>query len=139
MIGPFSRASIVISPHGAAQTNMLWMEPGTAVVEFHVRNNAGIFAHMALSMGLEFWDLSEIGAAYFKDFRMTPPRVELVLNVVDHIMKSHTPNKWTLPAVQEKKEKKEKKKTSKKSKKAEAAASEEDDMQEATPSAHDEL
>jgi hypothetical protein len=83
-------------------------------------------------IGLEFWDLAEISAAYFKDFRMTEARTQLVLNVVNHIMREHH---WTVPAPvppseaqpetgTKKKDKKKKKKGEgkKKKKKAEDAA-----------------
>ena len=47
-IGLFQRAILVIGPHGAGMTNMLWTQEGTKVIEFlHLSYPLLCYWHMA--------------------------------------------------------------------------------------------
>jgi len=57
-IGLFRRAILVIGPHGAGMTNMLWTQEGTKVIEFlHMSYPLLCYWHMASAMGVEYWML----------------------------------------------------------------------------------
>ena len=57
----FSRAVLMFGPHGGAFSNMIFLQPGTPVVEFLSKSNStrykprNCYAGMAAGLGLPFW------------------------------------------------------------------------------------
>ncbi len=50
----FARAEVVVSPHGAGLTNVLWARPGARLVEIYPANDFNdCYARLALSVGME--------------------------------------------------------------------------------------
>jgi hypothetical protein len=50
----FREASIIIAPHGGGLTNMLFCEPGTAIIEFHLPDTGIMYWHLACVQKLRY-------------------------------------------------------------------------------------
>ena len=79
----FRRADVIIGPHGAGLTNMLFAADNASVVEFAVVPQMDrCYAYMALALGFDYWLVPEISAAYGDQYELTADSVYLV---VDHV------------------------------------------------------
>ena len=80
-------AKIIIGPHGAGLTNMLWMQNNGSVIEFPlypaVNRNMGMLAMMC---GHDYWLVPELSSEYFGNFQADEDVANTVADVVKHII-----------------------------------------------------
>ena len=56
VISLFERARVIVGPHGAGLTHLLFSAPGTHVVEFlFMKDPPMMFWHMSRALGLDYW------------------------------------------------------------------------------------
>lgn len=54
----FSRAAVIVAPHGAALTNLLWCQPQTAVIELRPSATTNrCFAELCIHAGLDYYGI----------------------------------------------------------------------------------
>lgn len=85
-IETFRQAGLVIGPHGAGLTNILYCRPGTRVVEFPVvpmRLNQ--FAHLAAALDLEYWIVPTVTAHYQGAYTLDSYNLKDVVNLVEQL------------------------------------------------------
>jgi len=85
----FHNVTIVVGPHGAGLTNLIWTRPGTSVVQFPMKpNNDNCFGSLASSLGIDYWLIPQINSFYYGVY---PPVDDLgiraLVNVVKQILK----------------------------------------------------
>jgi hypothetical protein len=79
----FRGARLVVGPHGAALTNILWCSPGAAVVELPVVPRVlNHFAHMALALDLSYRAVPEASAPYQGRYEIDARGVDAVVRTV---------------------------------------------------------
>ncbi|MEM1281777.1 MAG: glycosyltransferase family 61 protein, partial [Cyanobacteria bacterium P01_H01_bin.152] len=82
----FRQAGLVIGPHGAGLTNILYCRPGTRVVEFPVvpmRLNQ--FAHLAAALDLEYWIVPTVTTHYQGTYTLDSYNLKDVINLVKQL------------------------------------------------------
>ena len=83
----FHHAKIIIGPHGAGLTNMLWMPDNGSVIEFPlspaVNRNMGMLAMMC---GHDYWMVPELSSEYFGNFEADGESVSAIISVVKHVI-----------------------------------------------------
>lgn len=95
----FSRALVVVGPHGAGLTNVIWCQPGSVVIERPTVSTfqASIFSHLSLSVGVEHVHLrrkgvhiaqnQELGTHYKGSYSPAPQLVtDAVMAAVDYVL-----------------------------------------------------
>lgn len=83
-----ANASHLVSMHGAGLTNMMFMAPGAAVLEFRVPENPDCFVALAAACGHRLWSASpgapDIGSsAHLANYVADPARFAAVLETFD--------------------------------------------------------
>ncbi|KJE91241.1 hypothetical protein CAOG_02406 [Capsaspora owczarzaki ATCC 30864] len=79
----FSRAAVVIGPHGAGMTNIIWSAPGTAVIEFPTLPNAnGVFGFMSLALGHNHWLVPEMNTCYYSAYELDVERIKNIVSTL---------------------------------------------------------
>eukprot|EP01126_Amoeba_proteus_P040586 TRINITY_DN4333_c0_g1_i3.p1 TRINITY_DN4333_c0_g1~~TRINITY_DN4333_c0_g1_i3.p1 ORF type:complete len:545 (-),score=82.13 TRINITY_DN4333_c0_g1_i3:49-1683(-) len=62
----FLNTTIIVSPHGAGLTNMLWTRPGTSVVQFPMNPNTDqCFGYLARALDLDYWLIPQLTSYYY--------------------------------------------------------------------------
>ena len=83
----FQNAQIIIGPHGAGLTNMLWSADGASVIEFplkpHVDRNFGFLAHMC---NHDYWLLPQIWSNYHLKYKLTSDNVAAAVRLLKHVI-----------------------------------------------------
>lgn len=75
----FKQTIAVIGPHGAGLTNMLWMAPGSVVVEFPIRPSyANCFHYLSRVLGHRYWVVPEMHACYYGSYETTEARLDRI-------------------------------------------------------------
>jgi capsular polysaccharide biosynthesis protein len=86
----FQRAKVVIGPHGAGLSHILFSAPGTAVVEFlFMADPPMMFWHTASALGQEYW-LLPVPQSYYMQSEMEIPEGE-VLDMLTAILAGPAP------------------------------------------------
>jgi len=84
-IALFQRAKIVIGPHGAGLSHILFSAPGTAVIEFlFMADPPMMFWHTASALGQQYW-LLPVPQSYYMQNEMEIPEGE-VLDMLSAIL-----------------------------------------------------
>ena len=85
----FSKAKIVIGPHGAGLTNMLWSADGTSIIEFplkpHVDRSFGFLAELC---GHDYWLVPQMESGYFAKYEATTDSVAALVRVLKQVIKN---------------------------------------------------
>ena len=83
----FYNAKIVLGPHGAGLTNMVWTQNGTAVIEFplspHANRNMGMLAQSA---SLDFYMLPQISCQYYLKYTLDDDGIAALIRLLKHII-----------------------------------------------------
>ena len=78
VIALFQRAAVIIGPHGAGLSHLLFAAPGTRVVEFlFMRDPPMMFWHMARALDMDYWMLP-VPQAYWMEPEMEIPVAEVL-------------------------------------------------------------
>lgn len=86
----FQRARVVIGPHGAGLSHILFSGPGTAVVEFlFMADPPMMFWHTAAALGQEYW-LLPVPNSYYMQREMDVPEGE-VLDILTAVLGGPAP------------------------------------------------
>jgi len=68
-IGTFSQAALVLGPHGAGLTNIMFCRPGTPILYFPVEPSVDSnFGHISSAVGLDFWIVPSASAPFFGQY-----------------------------------------------------------------------
>ncbi len=84
-ISLFADASVVVGPHGAAHTNMLYAQPGMVLVDILGSLVNKCFHNMALTLGHEYWyvfgeDIPS-GRAYTDDIFLPLEKLDSIVSL----------------------------------------------------------
>lgn len=80
----FRKARLVIGPHGAGLTNILFCAPGTIIVEFPVLPAAlNFFAHLAAACDLDYWWVPEVHTRFESSYTMDHAAVSSIMKTLD--------------------------------------------------------
>ena len=83
----FQHAKIVLGPHGAGLTNMLWCQNGTSIIEFplvpHTNRNLGF---LAMATEMDYWLLPQIHANYYLKYEIDQAGVDAAVRLLRHII-----------------------------------------------------
>ena len=83
----FRHARIVIGPHGAGLTNLLFCAPGTSVVEFPiVPMRLNHYGHLAAALDLDYWLVPGLEAHYQGHYTITAENLAEVLSLVKRLL-----------------------------------------------------
>ena len=102
----FNSAMVVVAPHGAGLTNLLFSEPGTAVIEVLCRGKHGkatwSFARLAIVLGLRYFGVPQ-AAKQGCGWKNLSVKTSDVLNAFDtyfpHLWRLRCPQAWSNLAV----------------------------------------
>ena len=83
----FQNAEIIISPHGAGLTNMMWARNGTSVIEFPlnppVNHNMGMLAMMCSH---DHYYLAELYSTFMGTFVVDDESVKGLVRLLAHVI-----------------------------------------------------
>lgn len=80
----FRHARLVMGPHGAGLTNILFCAPGTKIVEFPVIPAVlNFFAHLSAACGLEYWWVPEVQARFESSYVMDPNAISAIAKTLE--------------------------------------------------------
>ncbi len=85
-ISMFNQAFLVVAPHGAGLSNMIFSEPGTVIIESAHRNTPICYMHLSAMLGLRHYMLE--GNVYHTTPKQLKP-------IVEHIVKARLKDKVT--------------------------------------------
>jgi len=75
----FQSADVIIGPHGAGLTNMVYARPGTSVVEFVMEPHCNrCFGYVAAALDLDYWALPQVSTFYHLKYEMTKDKAATV-------------------------------------------------------------
>jgi len=84
----FRQANIIIGPHGAGLTTLVFSNQTTAVIEFGLDPLMGHFSHLALSLEMDYFLVKEISTWYEDSYpSLTPKQIQIVVDIVKHVVK----------------------------------------------------
>jgi hypothetical protein len=82
-INIFNKASIVIGPHGAGLTNIMFMKKGSILMEFPVRHAKLLyFKYLALISHIHYYEVKELFTYADLDYEVTDHNIEVVKNYI---------------------------------------------------------
>jgi tetratricopeptide (TPR) repeat protein len=82
-INIFNKASIVIGPHGAGLTNIMFMKKGSLVMEFPVRHAKLLyFKYLALVSHLHYYEIKELFTYADLDYHITDHSIDVVKSYI---------------------------------------------------------
>ena len=88
----FSSAKIILGPHGAGLTNMIWAQNGTSVIEFALKPHANRnFGMLAMMCGHDYWLLPEIRGNYYKKYQVDEEGVASLVTLLQRIIDARNP------------------------------------------------
>ena len=80
----FSKAKIVLGPHGAGLTNMLFCPDNTTIVEFPLKPNCNrCFEYMAKALSFQYVQIPEIQSYYYEKYSPSIADFDAVMRVLD--------------------------------------------------------
>ena len=83
----FEHAQIIIGPHGAGLTNMIWSSNHTSVIEFNlspfVNRNLGF---LAMATEMDYWIVPQISTNLYLKYTIDGEDVAAVLRLVKHVI-----------------------------------------------------
>jgi len=87
-IAIFKEATIIVAPHGAGMTNMVWTRPGTSIVQFPMNPNTdNCFGYLAIGLDLDYWIVPQINSYYYGQFGgLDEIGLRAVVNVLETIL-----------------------------------------------------
>jgi capsular polysaccharide biosynthesis protein len=82
-ISLFADAEVVVGPHGAAHTNMLFAQPGMVLVDIFGSLVNRCFHNMALTLGHEYWYVfgEDIRRAHAKDIYLPLEKLDSIVSL----------------------------------------------------------
>eukprot|EP01124_Arcella_intermedia_P030060 TRINITY_DN6492_c0_g1_i1.p1 TRINITY_DN6492_c0_g1~~TRINITY_DN6492_c0_g1_i1.p1 ORF type:complete len:641 (+),score=156.36 TRINITY_DN6492_c0_g1_i1:44-1966(+) len=85
----FKSATIIVAPHGAGLTNMLWSRPGTSVIQFPMNPNTdNCFGYLAMALDIDYWIVPQINSYYYGQFNaLDQLGIRAITNVLQTILK----------------------------------------------------
>ena len=87
LVNLFKRAKVIMGPHGAGLSHMLFSAPGTHVLEFQfMRDPPMMFWHLAAALYQDYW-LLPVPNAWWMQKEMTIP-VDEVVEIISAMLKS---------------------------------------------------
>ncbi|QDZ19175.1 hypothetical protein HOP50_02g16890 [Chloropicon primus] len=90
LVDLFKRAKVIMGPHGAGLSHMLFAAPGTHVLEFQfMRDPPMMFWHLAAALNQDYW-LLPVANAWWMQKEMHIP-VEEVVDMVAAMLKNEGP------------------------------------------------
>ena len=79
--------TLTLGPHGAALTNMMWIQNRATVIEFPLTNmqnrNLGMLATICEH---DYWILTEISSDYYESYEATPDNVNALVELLTHVL-----------------------------------------------------
>jgi len=84
----FKSANIIVAPHGAGMTNMLWTRSGTSVVQFPMNPNTdNCFGYLAVALDLDYWIIPQLNSFYYGQFgKLDELALRAIINVLETIL-----------------------------------------------------
>ena len=83
----FEHAHIIIGPHGAGLTNMIWSSNQTTVIEFsltpYVNRNLGF---LAVATEMDYWIVPQISTNLYLKYTIDDGHVAAVVRLVKHVI-----------------------------------------------------
>lgn len=87
-VGAFSQAELVLGPHGAGLTNIMFCRPGTPVLYFPVEPSVDTnFGHISSAVGLDFWIVPSTEAPFFGQYTFSPEVIDDVVATIRAALK----------------------------------------------------
>lgn len=88
----FSRAQVIIGPHGAGLSNMMFAPMGVTIVYFPIRPAVdNCFANLAAAIGAKLHPVDSFNAYYNGPYIADDVHIDLVLGALNKVLKSRTP------------------------------------------------
>jgi len=76
----FHLASVVIGPHGAGLTNIMFCQEKTPIIYFPMKPNVDFnFAYMASAVDLDFWSVNTVTSSFHGQYHLNP---ELISDII---------------------------------------------------------
>eukprot|EP00475_Leptophrys_vorax_P043628 TRINITY_DN8462_c0_g1_i4.p1 TRINITY_DN8462_c0_g1~~TRINITY_DN8462_c0_g1_i4.p1 ORF type:complete len:129 (+),score=45.14 TRINITY_DN8462_c0_g1_i4:279-665(+) len=70
-IALFKQAAVIMGPHGAGLSNMMWMAQGSIVIEFPISPNYNVcFGNLARVLGHRYWIVPELRGCYYGKYKL---------------------------------------------------------------------
>jgi hypothetical protein len=90
-IETFAKAAVIVGPHGAGLTNMLWMPSrGASVIIFPMRPVSDIcFAHMAVALGHDYYEVASLHSYYYGDYTLHGDTPSKIAAAVQQVLQEH--------------------------------------------------
>jgi len=83
----FSHARVIIAPHGAALSNMLYCAPGTKIIEFPTESMFELhFATVAAGLDMDFWVMPSMYVTYYSSWAFSDENSREVVRAVRAIL-----------------------------------------------------
>ena len=87
----FHEALVVMSPHGAGLTNILYCQEGTAVLELPCTpRKASVYAQMAKMLKLEYWTAPTAIANHFSYYVLSEESIQALEDTLRHLLTART-------------------------------------------------
>jgi len=82
----FGAADIVIGPHGAGLSNMLFCKPSVSVIEFPMNPHCNrCFGYMSVGLGFDYWVVPELACFYNLWYDVDERKAQAVVNTLRHV------------------------------------------------------
>ncbi|KAH3762654.1 DUF563 domain-containing protein [Pelomyxa schiedti] len=95
----FANAVVIVGPHGAGFTNMMWAPPGATVILFPMEPVSDVcFGHMAAALGHDYIEVPQLTSYYYGHYKNVDwAKIQAVLDTVLNALsaKGLTPNPKT--------------------------------------------
>lgn len=68
----FKQAAVIMGPHGAGLSNMMWAAKGSVVIEFPISPNYNVcFGNLARVLGHKYWVIPELKGCYYGKYQLS--------------------------------------------------------------------
>ncbi len=82
----FKSGVIVLGPHGAGLSNLIFARPKTHVIEFPLSIERAFFSQLAASLDLNYWVIPNLVSNPWSQYKLTNEARNTVLETVEHIL-----------------------------------------------------